>query len=842
MADKGQAQYCIAHPRYFDVPERIPDAATWFAASKAPPPDGWVRGQAGLSVTLRPEHLPLPEQGWKVHVSATLDDAERVVGLVRDFCVANLVAFKFVRSRAATLALNSKYWPRNASGKLLTLYPRNTEQLTFVLERLGAQLSGVVGPYILSDLRYGEGPLFVRYGAFKELWHRLPNGSRVLGIRRPDGHTVPDVRGVTFTIPDFVEIPSVIRPFVDDPPGHSDDFPYTFERALHFSNGGGVYAARREGADDVVVLREARPHAGLDGRGRDATTRLRNERDILQRLSGLSCVPGFLEYITAWEHEYLALEYVPGLTLLDEIIRRYPLVHPDPSPEELSAYVAWSADIGERLERAVHDIHRRGVAVADLHPSNIMLRPNGELVIVDFETSTIFDGATSPGLGAPGFVAPSGLPAEWADWFAFHRVQLMTLMPIVTITGLAPEKAETLVTAVAQHLPVDVTALRVGLGSPPATDDAARTFADGDWTSIRRQMIEAILGTATPDRKDRLFPGDPLQFSFGGATLAYGAAGVLTALARAGAMVPDEFVDWLTDAARTPAGCAGVGMYDGPHGVAWALESLGRRGAALDVLAHAQLPDPDGGWGLFGGCAGAVLNCLHFARLTGRDDLHAAATEAGSLIRRRILDAESPRAGRAGLFHGQTGPALMCIRLFEDSGNDAYLDAAELALMHDLSTGQLLPDGTYHLRSGNRRLAYLDGGSTGVALVLSRFLRHREHAEFSRVLAAIHRSCEIPFVLHPGLFQGRAGLIATLAETATPGSPAELIVREQVRRLGWHAVADDGIAFPGSGLIRLSNDLATGTAGVLIALCAAFGSGPISLPFLTDACYVPLDP
>ena len=312
MADRGQAQYCIAHPRFFDVPERIPDTATWFATSKAPAPDGWVRGQAGLSITLRPKDLQLPDQGWKVHVSATLDDAERVVDVVHDFCVANLIAFKFVRSRAATLALNSKYWPRNASGKLLTLYPRDTEQLTFVLERLGPLLPGVAGPYVLSDLRYGEGPLFVRYGAFKELWHRHPNGSRVPGIRRPDGQTAPDVRGVTFSIPDFVDVPDVIRPFVDAPPGHSDDFPYTFERALHFSNGGGVYAARREGSNDDVVLREARPHAGLDGRGRDAIARLRNERDILQRLSGLSCVPRIFEYVTAWEHEFLALEHVPG--------------------------------------------------------------------------------------------------------------------------------------------------------------------------------------------------------------------------------------------------------------------------------------------------------------------------------------------------------------------------------------------------------------------------------------------------------------------------------------------------------------------------------------------------
>lgn len=55
----------------------------------------------------------------------------------------------------------------------------------------------------------------------------------------------------------------------------------------------------------------------------------------------------------------------------------------------------------------------------------------------------------------------------------------------------------------------------------------------------------------------------------------------------------------------------------------------------------------------------------------------------------------------------------------------------------------------------------------------------------------------------------------------------------QVARLAWHAVDRAGaLAFPGDQLHRLSADLATGSAGVLLALGAVHGRRPAHLPFL----------
>ena len=55
-------------------------------------------------------------------------------------------------------------------------------------------------------------------------------------------------------------------------PAYADvaGLPYAIDRVLHFSNGGGVYLARDTRTGEAVVLKEARPHAGVDARGHDA--------------------------------------------------------------------------------------------------------------------------------------------------------------------------------------------------------------------------------------------------------------------------------------------------------------------------------------------------------------------------------------------------------------------------------------------------------------------------------------------------------------------------------------------------------------------------------------------
>lgn len=151
------------------------------------------------------------------------------------------------------------------------MYPADEAELESILTDLGALLDGQAGPYILSDLRWGTGPLYVRYGGFAGRWCLGPDGEQVPAIADPDGRLVPDRRGPSFKPPEWVALPSFLEPhLLARNSARADQLPFRIEKALHFSNGGGVYAGFDPATGDPVVLKEGRPHAGLAADGSDA--------------------------------------------------------------------------------------------------------------------------------------------------------------------------------------------------------------------------------------------------------------------------------------------------------------------------------------------------------------------------------------------------------------------------------------------------------------------------------------------------------------------------------------------------------------------------------------------
>jgi len=155
-------------------------------------PPGWERSELEDWLVYWPAGVQSPPQGWKVHVSACLDNASRILTTVWGYCLQHRVPFKFRRDLDSLLLVNAKYAHRGSSGKFITIYPADEAQLEVVLTELGEALAGSQGPYILSDLRWGEGPLYVRYGGFAERRCVSETGALVLAIADPDGRLVPD--------------------------------------------------------------------------------------------------------------------------------------------------------------------------------------------------------------------------------------------------------------------------------------------------------------------------------------------------------------------------------------------------------------------------------------------------------------------------------------------------------------------------------------------------------------------------------------------------------------------------------------------------------------------------
>jgi serine/threonine protein kinase len=734
--------------------------------------------------------------------------------------------------------VNSKSAPRGSSGKLVTIYPTDENRLELVLKELDDLLQGVRGPYILSDLRYAEGPLFVRYGAFVSRYCLNEGGERALALEDDHGRLVPDHRGPTFSMPPWVALPPFLESHLEARNSvTTNELAYTIEGVIQFSNGGGVYLGHHNETGAKVVLKEGRPLAGLDMSGRDAVARVGHERDILQRLEGLDVVPKVHDYFELGDHHFLVQEFVDANPLQRELVRRYPLTHPDATEAELAEYAEWAARIVTDVQAAVAQLHGRGVVFCDLHPDNVLLASDDRMVLIDFEVATLVEEQARSALAHPGYAAPGDRQGPDVDLYALACITLGLFAPQTTmLLNLHPGKAFQLADMIAETFPVPRekldAAVRTIVGPDLTSDPEMESLAlpgRAEWTDVRAALTKAIVASATPERHDRLFPGDIAQFQPGGGTnLATGAAGVLYALETTGAGRFPEYEDWLRKHALTSEN--GPGLYDGLHGVAHVLNHLGHEQDALDLVERTladQFETRE--LGLHSGLAGIGLNLLHF---TGEPTLRAKAIHVIDLVADRLGDVtdvpETSGEGkpRAGLMYGSSGPALLFLEAYELTGDTGLLDLAEIAIRQDLRRCVQTPDGTVQVNQGWRTLPYLEEGSAGIALVLQRFLQRRPESELATELEALQRVTRCSYYVQPGLFMGRAGLL--LAAPALGEKTDDL-----VRGLGWHAMPfEGGLAYPGNQLLRLSMDLATGSAGVLLALGAALHEQRVTLPFL----------
>jgi tRNA A-37 threonylcarbamoyl transferase component Bud32 len=888
--DKQYEQYCLTDPVFYDSP-RQREARGLFPISARPLPEGWRRAGRGDWLVNIPPGPPPPAQGWKIHVSACVDNSDEVITRVWQYCVPRGISFKFLGSRIAVHMRNAKYASRSASGKVVTIYPADEAACELILNDLDAELAGSHGPYILSDLRYGTGPLYVRYGGFTRRFCLDSRGEMVPAIENLAGDLVPDVRSHVFKTPEWVSLPEFLAAHLAARNSVSvTDMEYELTGALHFSNGGGVYTASHKQTGERAVLKEARPHAGLAADGSDAVTRLRRERDALLRLSGLGIAPEVRGTFQVGEHHFLAEEFIPGRTLNSCIVERHPFGGPAPDPAAVQEYTAWALRICDRVERAAAVMHARGLVFNDLHMFNVMVRPDETVAFIDFEAaSDVREGRTRT-VGNPGFAAPRDRTGADVDAYSLACLRLAMFLPLTTLFPLDRDKPALLAAEIARLFPVPrgflddaVREITRGPACPDGQDGHARPDADGTplavtarepadaapgdasscarWDQLAADMVRAIRASATPDRSDRLFPGDIDQFRVAGdgLGLAHGAAGVLYALSQAAGVREPEYEQWLATHAVQPPQDTRLGLYSGLTGVAYTLARLGRLDAAVAIARRClderwhQL-----GHDLYDGLSGFALAMMSVGDRTGEQELSAAGIRAAETVAAPYLEARAGAAGQraaevsrgpVGLLRGASGKALLFIRMYERTGNQDYLDAAEVAIAADLAQCVTDSHGALAVNDNEwRTLPYLGGGSAGIGMVIDQFTAHSGNDALAEAARDIRLAANSWFYVQAGLFNGRAGMIACLASARDAGQAdddsgreaAAGVIGTQVDRLAWHAVRyGGGLAFPGDMLLRLSMDLGTGTAGVLLGTAAALAPDGAVLPFFARPARLP---
>ena len=213
-----------------------------------------------------------PEQGWKLHISATEASAGDVLGATVPVLVAEGVPFKFAADHKIVRLLNATHADRASGGKFLTVYPADDAQAVRLAEACHRATDGLAGPVILSDRAYRPGSLVhYRYGGFSSTTAIDNDGVIVHLIKGPDGSPLPDERTPAYRAPSWLADPfQPAQPVAAAPSADATvvlNGRYRILGALSHANKGGTYLAEDTATGAQVVVKEGRPHVGDEGRG-----------------------------------------------------------------------------------------------------------------------------------------------------------------------------------------------------------------------------------------------------------------------------------------------------------------------------------------------------------------------------------------------------------------------------------------------------------------------------------------------------------------------------------------------------------------------------------------------
>ncbi|MFK0258911.1 class IV lanthionine synthetase LanL [Streptomyces sp. NPDC090445] len=706
----------------------------------------WTADADEMWYRLTPVSATQRKQGWKLHVSATSASAPAVLVKALDVLLRDESAFKFARSLEKVSALNSRATPRGSSGKFITVYPRSDADAARIALDLHKATAGLAGPRILSDQPYTATSLVhYRYGAFVGRQRLSDEGLLVWFIEDPDGNPVEDKRTGRYSQPSWA-----VSPFpasVPVPP-RAEKAPsgpvllggrFSVREAIRHTNKGGVYRGTDVTTGAPVVIKEARPHVEADASGSDVRDWLRAEARTLEKLKGTGLAPEPLAMFEHGGHLFLAQEEIPGVPLRNWVAEHFR----DAGSERYRTDAL--AQVG-RLVDLIAAAHAHGCVLRDFTPGNIMVRPDGELRLIDLELAVLKDDTALPTqVGTPGFSAPERLAdapvSPTADYYSLGATvcfvlagKIPNLLPEEPATRAAEQRlAEWLAACTGTfRLPDGLPEMILGLmkDDPAERWDPARARTALRSTEPERPdhpapgparkepwhdatpaavagIVDHLVDSMTPKDERRLWPVSTMAGETDPCTVQQGAAGVLAVLTRYFELTGDPRLPepistaghWIT--ARTDTRSTRPGLHFGGRGTAWALYDAGRavddRALMDHAIALALAPqEPTLSHDITHGSAGSGLAAAHLWHRTGdprlaelvvdaADRLAAAAQREPSGVSWPVpAEAVSTEAGKRylGFAHGTSGIGCFLLAAAAVSKRQEHLELAVAAGEH----------------------------------------------------------------------------------------------------------------------------------------------------------------
>ncbi|SDC78225.1 class III lanthionine synthetase LanKC [Shouchella lonarensis] len=788
----------------------------------------------------------LPDQGWKIHVSSTMNDAEQILKDVREVLIQYKVAFKHIKNKEILLNMNDKSANRGSSGKFIAIYPKDDSEFLFLLDALREKIQSYEkGPYILNDKRWKDSNVYYRYGGFSSMY----NDKGELCVKDDQGNLVIDERTPFYQVPEFVKefdehLDSLNDSSNDEGEGDNKLNLYKIQTSLCFTNSGGIYLAERKTDNKKVIIKEARPKAGLDGHFVDAVERQKIERNALKKLSNVTGVVDVLDDFKMWEHYFLVEEYVEGQDLYSWIERNYPVM----KDLSINDYKLKLKKILPQLVKIVEEMHDRNIAMDDLQPANIMISEDFKVTLVDFETAKKKTSQEKPGMATTGFVSSKIKTSGARDWYALQKIVRFSLLPILSSEEVDEYLNDYYYKWVKEFYDKDfyqfIGAILQKCNKHLVNfGEEITLFNNMDANDVRRKSISSIIESLKKGIEDnftedmRLINGDIRQYEYndGKLNVLNGGAGAALAFVRTG-NVNNKVNEWIEQYLMNNTNTVETaGLLTGKAGIGSVLYEFGYKEESLTMFTDIENNLDHSDVSLRSGLAGVglALSSLYLERM---EETFLAKAESlakmidGFIEGNKELIVQDWSGSPIGLIDGWSGVSMFYSALYSLTGNRKYYLRSLELIVKDLK--RTVEDKDLEVLNtiddNNRLLSFLSGGSIGVGVAIS-YLNHvSEEKVFQEELRLITNLSKMRSTINGSLFDGAGSLLLVPPMIGGNDTAYESKKDDVLELLNLFLVEKkDYLSFPGYFSFRLSDDLSSGSAGIILALEGILKDNPL---------------
>jgi len=378
-----------------------------------------------------------PDQGWKLHISATILTANRVLEKIAPYLKGCGALFKAPRSLQELQKINSGlHYGYSQIGKFITVYPKSDKEAVSLARHLHKLTRRMRAPAVPFDLRLqSDSCIYYRYGSFSHLEIENADGTCTPAMRGRDGELVPDERYSETAMPDWVA-----NPFGREQPrarNSSVESPLktTFRafQALAQRGKGGVYKALDFSAHPprLCILKEGRSDGEINWDERDGYWMVKHEEQVLASLQAAGVeVPAVQSSFESQNNYYLVTEFIEGESLQEFLVKR-----------KRRLPVSRALNYGIQLSALLSRIHSANWAWRDCKPANLILTKDGKLRPVDFEGACRLEEHGSMIWSTPTFIPPEHKRGESQLSRKYDDLYALGVVIYLLLTGQLPESS-----------------------------------------------------------------------------------------------------------------------------------------------------------------------------------------------------------------------------------------------------------------------------------------------------------------------------------------------------------------------------------------------------------------